>query len=167
MKYKRTRQSGFTLVEVIIYTGLLTIVMGGFVAFSLTMVGLKSKNHVMEEINVNGRNVINILSSKIREAESVVNPGKGDTSTSLSLLMPNGSTITILNENGRLLLNNGTSSDSITKNEVVVSNLNFSNLSCERASDAINISFFIEYKNNSSMEYSYSKNFTTAEIVRN
>jgi len=88
--------TGFTLIETLIYTALIGIVLG-----------LSTKNYVIEEVNVNARTAVNLISQKIKQAKGVVSPTQGMASSTLILQMSDGSLLTISASGNVLTLGEG------------------------------------------------------------
>ena len=158
--------TGFTLIETLIYTALIGIVLTGFITFALLISGLSTKNYVIEEVNVNARTAVNLISQKIKQAKGVVNPTQGMASSILILQMPDGRLLTISASGNVLTLDEDGSVVHITGDEVAVIDLNFTNLAGADQNDNIRITFNIEYNNALSVEYNYPQSYQTAVSLR-
>ena len=80
-KYKLNKNTkAFTLVETIIYIALLSVILIGFISFIMSISSAKEKSYVVQEVNANGRMVLNILTQKIKSAKSIKTPSFGNSS---------------------------------------------------------------------------------------
>jgi type II secretory pathway pseudopilin PulG len=169
-----TQSRGFTLVELIIYISILSLVVVGLVSFALSMTSVRAKVYVGQEVGANARIALDVITQKIRAAQSInmgastfapTNPG------TLSLKMADGSRDpTIINLdalNGRLQIKEGVASPVfITGKEVRISNLIFTNLSQTGERGHIRIDLGVGYANPSSAVYTYSWSGATAVSLR-
>lgn len=158
------KNKGFTLVETLIYTALIGIVLTGFVSLALNISAIKSKQMVMAEVNTNTRQFKQFLTRQIREADSVISPLSGATSSSLVLLMPNavtrqisvvGSRISIQDDGGEIM--------PLTNSRIAVNGLMFTNYNSEN----VKVNFNLGYQDSGSQEFVYQINFSTAVTLRN
>ncbi len=165
-KFKK-KNTGFTLVETIVYTALAGIVLTSFITFSLLVISLKNKNYAIEEVNVSSRAAINEISKKIKRAESVISPTNGQASSTLIIETPEGDLITINSLDGIInLKENNNSAIPITSNQVTVSSINFINLSNSGEKDSIKINLNLEFKNSTSLDFTYEQELQTAVTLR-
>ena len=158
---------GFTLVETIIYTALLGVVLTGFISFALAISSLKVKNHVIAEVNANARTAMQIISQKIKSAQSISSPSPGNIDSGLILEMRNESFSRIeMNDEILSIKEGGGQFVPIVSSEILISDLSFYNLSTGVNDENLKISFTINYKNSSSTEYNYQQDLQTAVSLR-
>jgi len=163
---KGKKLTGFTFVETLIYTALIGLVISGFVSFSFVIVGLKNKNQIVREINDNLRETQNFIVHEIKEADAIISPTAGNASSSLVLAMPGGVEKIFLVESGVLkVVPAGGVEQSLTVNEVRVSDLNFANLANTGAKALIKTSLHMQTQG-SSQEFRYVQNLTTVVCER-
>lgn len=155
---------GFTLIETIIYIAILAMTVTAFVTFGLSVAKAGSKNQVVAEVTGNGLSAMEIISQKIKSADSVVSPTKGNSGSSIILDMPNtADNITIDVSGGRLRYSSGLSPAMyLTSAAVTVSNLNVTNFARGNRPDNLTYSFTVEYALSGSLEFTYTKDFTTS-----
>lgn len=122
---KTARHShGFTLVELLLYMGLLITILS--VLYQLFSVGGTSKLRevVSDELYVASERITSDLENTIKGATSVDQPALGASSSTLSL---NGGTIVYsVDGNGYLLRTDGTDTARLTADSVIVSSITFS-----------------------------------------
>lgn len=164
-------EKGFTLIELIIYLTILSIVMSSFLYFSLAILNYRNKSRAIEEVQANERMAINLISQKIRSAksvnfsQSVFNSHPG----SLSLAMDDiGRSPTLINlDNGKLQISEGLSQPvSITSDRIIVSDLVFFDLT--GSSSIANIGFILKtnYADNQDPNFLYSNILRSAVSLR-
>lgn len=170
----KIKQSGFTLIETIIYLAIVGSVMTSFLYFSIAIFDYRNKSYVAEEVQANERMVINLISQKIRSAKDVnvasstfnISPG------ALSLAMDDASknpTIFGLSQNdGILQITEGTGTAmAVTSKNVKMSSLIFSNLTLASTTKNIKINMTIDYNNRSQdIKFNYSDDLETAVSLR-
>jgi len=160
--------AGFTLIEVLIYVAIIGIVVSSFITFALSINSSRAKTYVAQEVQANTRTTLDLISQKIRLADDVVNPGEGNSASSLELDMPNPDpNLTFIITEGVLGIAEGVSDPlPITSDEVYVSNLTFTNLTAVGEKDNIRVEITIEYRGDGSKEYEYSQSLQTAVSLR-
>ena len=144
---KRYDNSGLTLIEMIIYTAILSIVVVGLVRFALTLTGDRSRSVIQAEVEGNARALSETLRHYVRYSRDVVVPASATTSN-LILDMPSGAPdITVLiDSNGQVKFGEeGIGTTTVTSDEVNVSSLEFVNTSASSRRDVIRIIYTISY----------------------
>lgn len=161
--------AGFTLIEMIIYIAIIGIVISGFVSYSLSVSGARNKNYSVVTVQANGRTALEIFRQKIHQAETVVIPSYGATSTLLLLDMPGANPNIIFSMlNGTLLMKEGSlATTTITEDNVLVSNLIFTNLAGNNERENIKIDLTVDYSMPvPDVRFDYSKSYRTAISTR-
>lgn len=133
-------QKGFTLIEMVVATGVLvTVGMVASLIFFSTLRGV-SKADITREVKQNGDYALAVIERMIRNSAGVVTtttPCNGSSQTSLSLLNSDGMTTIFSLNNGKI----ASSGAFLTSEKVTVSNLSFV---CSRnigKPDVITVSF--------------------------
>jgi len=168
MKKILKKQKGFSLVEMIIYIAILGMIVVSFINFTVTISNAKVKVYVVQEVNANMRVVMNIISQKIREAENVIVPSSGNTSTSLDLNMSAPALDILFDLNGGILYltESGETPVAITSSEVNVTNLEFTNNARSGERDSVKMIIGADYRDQGSREFMYSNSFETTVNTR-
>lgn len=162
---------GFTLVEMILYVSLCSILLLSLSTLFSFLLQSKIRSQVMAEVNQQGFQVMQLMSQTIRNGRSVETPTLGLASSTLSLTTANAllnptlfkvatSTLYIQEGSGQLLpLING---------RVTMSNLLFQNVSSASSTDRlIKISFTLSSTTTSPRsEYLYTKDFFGSATIR-
>lgn len=153
-------KKGFTLVETVIYVGIIGMAIGAFVSFVLMISGLRNKFHVIEEVQANERAMQEIFRHYVRSAKAVISPGKASVDNRLDFLAQDSSLVhTFFVAGGQLILAVGSTTLPLTSDEVVISGIRFSNLSATGSPDLIQIAGKIANYASSSIDYIYEDDF--------
>ena len=166
----RVKQKGFTLIETLIYIGIIGAVVASFVVFSMSITNSRNKTYVVQEVQANGRTALSIMTQKIRAASSVTTGSCTFDSDPGELYLVIDGTTNIINldaDDGVLQLTAGAADPvAITTDEVQVTNLVFTDLT-DGDRDNIRIEMTAAYNNlGTDVEYTYSENFQTAVSLR-
>ncbi len=163
------KNKGFTLVGVIIYTSLFSLLMIGFISFSIATTSLYAKSRSMEEVLYSARQINQVLNYYIKNSnggETI--PSLAQASASLKMNLVDGSDARIYLDNGQIMLRiDLDESLQVTTNEVRISDLSFKNYSSSGDFDSIKITCLISFASADSLEYSYQYNFSTSINTKN
>jgi len=162
--------SGFTLIELLLYIAISSLMLLMISFFLMMIIQSRIKNQTMSEVEQQGLQVMQIIKQTIRNAESIISPSQGETSTTLNLDVINvADDPTIFDSSGGVIrITEGVGSPiSLTNSKVMVSNLSFRNLSRANTPGIIRIRFTLEYINSTDRnEYSFTKNFYGSASLR-
>ena len=140
---------GFTLIELLLYIGIVSVIIASVSVFLFIILQSDVKNQAITEVEQQGAQMMQRITHKIRNAESVNFPSPGQSSVNLSL---NTGNINI---------------SDFTFSEVVVSDLIFTNLSKDNTPGIIRVQFTFDYNNpENRQEYDYSKTFYGSASLR-
>lgn len=163
-------KKGFTLVEMLLYLAILSIVVLAFSSFMFLSYTSRVKAAVIAEVEQQGSQTMSLITQNIRNAASITAPSPGSTSNVLTLTEYTGalSPTTFDQSVGVMRIREGASTAvNIISNRVTAPNLSFQNLSRPGTPGAVRIEFTLTYINPSSRgEYSYSKTFTSTASLR-
>lgn len=164
-------QKGFTLVEMVLYVSLCSIILLSLSTFLSFLLSSRVKSQAINEVNQQGFQAMQLITQTVRNGRSVDIPVAGVSSSTLSittgvpLLNPTvftvGSTTLKIQEGGKIPI-------ALTNSRVKVSSLIFQNISSATGTEkVIRISFTMEYINpEGRSEYSYSKIFNGSATLR-
>ncbi|MFA6354852.1 MAG: type II secretion system protein [Candidatus Paceibacterota bacterium] len=144
MKNNFKNKKGFTLVEILIYVVIFSILVTAMVSFGSSMTSARLKNQMTLEVNDQGAKVMKIIVDAIQNAHSVNSPTIASSASSLSVVteIPSTSPTVFYESSGILYTTEGGMQPiALTNNKVVVSNLLFSNFSHPDTPDIIKVSF--------------------------
>ncbi len=164
------KTSGFTLVEVILYTGLSAMILAGLSLFIGITLSTRVENQAITEVENQGIQVAQLITQTIRNAEGVIGPLPGLSSSSLTLtVVATSSNPTIFRlVSSTIYIQEGSSSPlPLTSPLVVGSNLIFENLARLNTSSSIRVRFTLSHVNpGAKSEYDYTKTFISSASFR-
>lgn len=163
-------KKGFTLIEVLLYMAILSIVVLALSSFTVLSYTSRVKANVIAEVEQQGSQTMSLISYNIRNAASIISPVSGVSDSSLTLteyIGSNSPTIFSQLGNAMNITEGANAAIDITSNRVVISGLLFQNLSRPNTPGVIKISFTLTHINPSNRgEYIYSKTFTSTISLR-
>ena len=167
----KEENKGFTLIEFLIYSVIVSFIIGALVLNGVNIMQAKAKIDIMEEVNYSGRTALNIITNYIRQAEEVIYPTPGNSGNYLSLgvsIFDFSPTIFEVDGNGILTIKRKEEvAAQVTAENINITNLTFTNLSYTDSPGIIKIEMKIEYLNPlGRKEYDFEKTFYTAENIR-
>lgn len=160
---------GFTLIELIIYIAVVSVVLLAFVTFTLRFANSRAKARVIGEVQYNGRLIQERLSDAFRHAEAV-NTGASTFTTDPGVLsldivdVAEDPTIFSLSaDDGNFQVNlAGSGNTLITSDAVSVSNLVFTNLTSSEDVGVVRVEFTVAAINNSNdPHFDYDQTYQT------
>jgi prepilin-type N-terminal cleavage/methylation domain-containing protein len=164
------KNKGFTLVELLIYIAIIGVLLVSMVGFLWTIVSGNIKETAYQEVQQNGRSTLTKITQEIKKATGVINPSPGFSASSLSLSMadPNLNPTIFNLIDGKLRITQRANSYYLTSDQVIVSNLQFTNLSYEDTPGTIRIEMTLERINPANRtEYQASLSLnSTVSLVR-
>ena len=171
MKKMFHNQKGFTLIEMVLYVSVCSIILLSLSTFLTFLLGARVRSQAITEVNQQGFQVMYQLTQTIRNGRSIQVPSIGTSSSTLSITTANpilNPTIFTVSSSTFTIKEGSTASIPLTNSRVRVSNLTFDNVSSLSSTDrVIRISFIIDYVNTSNKtEYSYTKTFTGSATLR-
>lgn len=166
---KTKQQSGYTLLELLLYVAIVGTLLISITAFFGMVADARVKNQSVSEVNDQGTAVMDSLTQTIRNATSITAPAAAGSGASLTLVVPTGSlSPTVFSLNGTTLqVTEGTGSAvALTSNDVQITSLTFKNLTRSGTSGIVQVSFVIQRTNpNSRNEYDYQRTFTSSAEI--
>lgn len=157
---------GFTLIELLLYITISTILFLSLSSFVVSLIQMKDRFKLTTEIDRQGLQIMELITRKVRQAESINYPLPGNFSNSLSIstdeLDKNPTIFSLVEQN--LQLTEGASSLVILNNDLLIlSDLNFINLSRPSTEGIIQIQFTLKNNNLSSRSfYNFEKKFQSS-----
>lgn len=164
-------QKGFTLVEMILYVALCSLLLVSISTLLSSLLSARVRSQAINEVNQQGFQVMHLMTSTIRNGRSIQTPSIGATSSLLSVTVVNSiASPTIFNiASGTLRIQEGSGvSVALTNSRVSASALQFQNVSSASTTEKIVKLTFVLSSNNISgrSEYSFSKTFTGSATLR-
>ncbi len=168
----RNSNAAFTLVESLIYIGIVSIVVTGIVVFSITISNTRTKTYVVQEVQANTRVALDIIEREVRTADGIITASSSFGIDPGRLVLRKADpqadpTVIYLEEDdGHLMLQQGESDPlHLTSKSINITELVFQNISS--SSDRVRISLMAEFDNPSnSKPFEYQQSLQTAVSVR-
>lgn len=161
---------GFTLIELLIYIGIVAVLLLSLSVFLRALLEARIKNQIIAEVEGQGTVAMQIITQTLLNATTLNSPAIGVGSTSLSVDTPTvalNPTIFDLS-GGALRIKEGSGVNvNLTSSQVVVSNLNFYNLSAVGTHGIIRVQFDLSYNSlSTNYEYQFTKKFIGSVSLR-
>jgi hypothetical protein len=142
---------GFTLIEFLLYLGIFVIVLVLTSGFLWNMIFGNIKVSAYQEVQQNGSFALTKLTQEVKKALAINSPLPGTTSNSLSLAMASSTLDPTIFDvaGGQLRISSGSPPDFqyLTSYQVVVTDLQFTNLSYQDKPGTVRIEMTLEYLN--------------------
>lgn len=122
------KRLGFTMVELLIYMGLLAILLVVVTEIFLAILDLQSKSTAVSSVAQDGKYLLARLTYDVRRATSMTTPSSIGQATTTTQLVINGATNTYNGSTGDLVITNSNGSDNLTSVGSKISNLSFQRL---------------------------------------
>jgi len=163
-----TPNNGFTLIEFLLYIGLIGILLTVSGAIALNVLFGKAKIGATLEVSQNARFVMERLVSDIRNADIIDTPAQGATSTNLLAIEKITGNIDFQLVNGILERKKGMeSSVDLISSDVAITELEFHNISYSNTPGTIRIKMTMKFVNpENRQEYNVEKTFYTTVNIR-
>jgi len=169
MKYKNN-YNGFTLVELVVYISLVSIMLLGIASFTKIILQTRARNQIIIEVEQQGIQIAQILTHTICNAENITLPVIGSTDSSLTLdVVSTGDDPTIFSLDGNIInIKEGAGNQiNLNNSRTEVQDLILQNLSRSDTPGIVKFSFILNYNNQSGRpEYNYSKTFYGSTSLR-
>lgn len=163
-------QSGFTLVEVLLYVTISGFLLLSTSLFLSTLLESRIKNQTIAEVEEQGIGALQIMTQAIRNADTINAPASGASASTLSvntIVAGNNPTVFDLSSGALHIKEGSASAIALTNARVVVSALTFQNLSRAATPGTMRIQFTVTAVNPSGRsEYSFSKTFIASATLR-
>lgn len=134
-------RSGFTLLEVILFMGILSIIGGTVLGVYLSTAEARARQRAYASVEQGGNQVVSFLTKNIRRAEKILMPATNLSGSILALQMAQNDeypTLVAAVGSGQLILAQKSSTSALLTPDVTVSNLHFRNVGNS------NISFYFD-----------------------
>jgi hypothetical protein len=142
---------GFTLIEFLLYLGIFVIILVLTSGFLWNIIFGNIKVSAYQEVQQNGSFALMKITQEVKRALTINNPLPGATSTSLSLVMASSTLDPTIFDTagGKLRISSGSPVDYqyLTSHQVVVTDLQFTNLSYQDKPGTVRIEMTLEYLN--------------------
>ncbi len=137
---------GFSLIELILFLGILTILSGTIIGLLTSTQDARIRQRSVASLEQNGANVLYTLTRRVRRAEAILDPPVQHSGAILALQMASASeypTIFARNGSGNLQFVQATSLDLLLEQGITIQNMSFWNTSNASGKSAL-ISFDLQ-----------------------
>ena len=169
MKYCKIGRRGTTLIEVLLYSLLVSGLLFVVSYFAMDAIGNKSKNDAGAEVNDNAQIITEQITSTIRNAREIQFPANmGQSDSALIITSGDGHQKNYNLADGQLQVSdNGGVPIALTSANIVVSNLIFTNLTMPSTKGNIRIQMDMAFRNPSgAVEFTASIKIDTSATLR-
>lgn len=170
----RSMQKGFTLIELMLYVGLVALFAGLIGAFVPIFLSERVVSQSMTDVYSQARYVASVVSDHVRDATDITFPATSTASTTLIVSTTDVATdpTTIFLDSGRIYISEaGSASVPLTDTNVVVNQFEVVNYSATGPADTVTV--FLEIGRNATStfqaeiyEYTRSFKFTVSRRIR-
>lgn len=163
-------KEGFTLIEFILYIGIVGIILTIAGAIGLNVLLGKARLMAAEEVSQNTRFIMEKITERVRNAEAINSPAPGTSASTLSLQVADSAkNPTVFDLSGGVVrIKEGSGPNvALSSSEVTVTDLQFSNTSYANTPGTVRVQMTTEFNNpDNRREYNFSKTFYTTANIR-
>lgn len=144
----KKEKKGFTLIELLLYIALSTLVLFVTSMFLISLLEARVKNQTIATVDQEGNRAMSIITQTIRNSTSINSPTIGNDSAILSLntgVVENDPTVFDLSDGVIRMTEGSNPSVNLTSNLVIITNLNFRNLSRPDTPGNIDVTFNVTH----------------------
>ncbi|MBI4252913.1 type II secretion system protein [Candidatus Uhrbacteria bacterium] len=161
---------GFTLVELLLYVGILATLMLVTSLLLSAILQARVKSQTIAEVEQQGAQAMHVITQTLRNADGINSPGQGLGAASLSVntyTLANNPTLFDLSGGIVRITEGAGQATPLTNTRVTVSSLSFQNFSRSSTPGTIRIQFIVSAVNASgSNEYDFQKTFIGSASLR-
>lgn len=159
-KSRNTNQKGVTLVELLIYMGLLAILLVLLTDMMVSIMEIRTESEATTAVEQDGRFLLARIGYDIYRADAVTTPANSGDSTETLVLNTGGNSHTYSLNSSDLTLSTGGNSDKLNSSGSTVSNLSFL-----RLGNSIKVSFTVTSTTQRTQGYEV-KNYSNTYALR-
>jgi type II secretory pathway pseudopilin PulG len=163
-------QRGTTLIEMIIYIGIVAVLLLGVGGVSLAAMESKTKTRAMSDVLSGGGGALAAIIRHTEGSAAIVAPTPGATSSTLTLIprTPGAPSTQITLANGAITFNDGVGAPLLlTPNEIAIDTLVFTGLGAGSTSTGVMITFHAMASSTGVWNsFQYDDTFTTSVLIR-
>ncbi|MEK7498024.1 MAG: hypothetical protein AAB656_03840 [Patescibacteria group bacterium] len=145
MKKVILKRNGFTIIEMILYAGLLVIFLGVLSNLFVSALDIKVESEAASFSGQDVRFIFSKLNYDLKRADSIIAPGLGTTSTTLTLSI-DGINHTYSLSEGKLVVADGLGSANLNGNQTEISGVFFERIGNAGGKNTIKINLTLDGK---------------------
>ena len=165
---KIRNKKGVGLIELVIYIGIMGILTAAITSFIVSNQKIGNRNEAINEVEVQGNEIVEIISQEIRNSKTPINPDLSGSSSSLTLTDNDSNQIVFDLSGGKVRIERGGGGAiDLNSDRVEISNLDFNNFGLTGTSGSIQFQFEAEYSNpGNKAEINYFRTFSGSASLR-
>lgn len=157
-------QRGYTLVELLLYTAITSVLLLSIFLFLSTFLEARAKSRTVTEVELQGTQAMQFMTAAVRNASHIISPATSTSAASLSVATSSSVATVFDVGTGTLRVAEGSNTPiSLTSARVTVSNFTVWNLSTTTSPGTVRLRFTLTYVDTTGRsEFTYSKTFTAS-----
>lgn len=168
--HQHNRKNGFTLIEVMLYVVIASVILPAISIFLSTVIESRIKNQTIAEVEQQGLQVMQIITQSIRNGTVINTPAIGTSAVTLSVgtIVPATSPTILSIVGGVVYIKEGAAvAVPLTNSRVAASGMSVTNLSRAGTPGTLRIMYTLTHNNPSGRyEYDFSKTFIGTATLR-
>lgn len=166
MSYLKNNR-GFTLIELLLYTVIAAGLLLSITAMISLLTQARIKNRAISTVEQQGTQILQIISQEIRNSSMITSPPNGASGTTLQLQNISGQNVMFDLSSSTIRETKLNQTTPLSSNNIVISDLQFSNLTPDNTHNSIKIKFVLSYNNLAGrIENNYSQTFYGTATLR-
>ena len=161
---------GFTMIEMVLYIALVSIIVVFSSLFIHALLQSKTKSRAIVEVEEQGVQMLNIVTQSIRNSQAINSPSAGEGSSVLSVEVDEpekNPTVFEFSQNALWMKEGDGENIPLSGQQVLVTEASFWNLSRENTPGIIRIQFILSSASgDANQEYKYSQTFYASAALR-
>ena len=136
---------GFSLVEILVYMGLMSIFLLVLLSIFTDTLNTKLASESTSALDQDSRYILSRLTYDINNADSIVAPATGSSGTTLSIVK-DGVSMTYSSSSGNFVLTSAGTTMNLNSLDTSLDNLNFQNVEASGAKSMVQVSYTLRSK---------------------
>jgi hypothetical protein len=141
--YSRQRRAGFTVVELIIYMGILTVLISVLTTVFASIIEVQLESKATSSVDQDGRYILSRLIYDTQSATTIASPSAGIAGTVLKLTKGAENYTYKLDTSGNLQLTNNSGTNNLNSVDTSISNLTFQTIGSASSSANVQMKFTV------------------------
>ncbi|MDD4062225.1 MAG: LamG domain-containing protein [Candidatus Pacebacteria bacterium] len=163
----KKRERGFTFIEFLVYTFLLSGILLAMGGIAVNVLSSSSNSEIVEEVTYNVRFAMQKIGAEIRNADTIVLPGRTGNMLWLRTNNENDPVLFWLEDGAIVMKVAGYPQEKITASSIVIDSLTFRNVGLPKDPGSVQITIGASYYNPQNYpEYDFSDQFISAYTLR-
>jgi prepilin-type N-terminal cleavage/methylation domain-containing protein len=144
--FYNTINHGFTLVELLIYMGIMSVLLGVLSAMFVSIIDVQLESEATSVVEQDTRFILSRFMHDINSSTSIVSPALGQQATSLQIIKDNINYLYSLDADSNLILSYGNESYRMNSQESTISGLTFQQIGNVNEKNTIRVGYTVTSK---------------------